>query len=472
MLKRVYILILKSFLWPFISTFAVAVFILLMIPLIKYADDIFGKGLDYWVMARLIFYFCIQTTAGAIPLAILLANLMTFGNLGEKNELTALKSVGVSFQKLLIPVFIISIFLTWVTFQVNNKIIPYCNLKLYSLLYDVKQMKPAMEIKSGVFYNAIDGYSIRVIKKKPSDDKIKQIMIYNHSDFRGNNDVILADSGVMYKLPEYQYLKVVLFNGVVYSELPKKGGRSSMEKPNEFVRTWFEKCELMFDLSSFNLQRTKEELFAGNKSMLNVAQLSDTLGKMSANLLNQRNNYPGQIKVYYRFLPGDTSTHLPKTDSNFSYKGSLFGLFSPDEQRQIIKNALAQVRSAQSFTSVYGKIISQQEKDFRKIGIEYHFKYTMSVACILMFLIGAPLGAIVKKGGFGVPVIISMFFYILYYVLSIMGKKWAQEAIYTVPSGMWFGSILLLPIGLYFLYVAMNDRPLVNWTFLKKLFKG
>ena len=278
-------LILRSFIGPFFVTFFVVVFILLLQFMLKYFDDILGKDLSFSVLLEFLFYFSVRITPDALPLAVLLSSIMTFGNLGEKNELVAIKSSGISLLRTLTPLFVISILITLFAFYSNNNFVPKANLKALSLLYDIKKKKPSMDLKEGQFYSGIPGYTIKA-NKKLNDELLQDVMIYDHVTYQGNNRVILADSSYMYSILGNRYLVFELYNGSSYTEIPVESGR--IKYINQFYRNNFSYMKLVFDMSSFDLKRTKEELFAGDYRMKNTSELSNTIDSLNYNQSMQK----------------------------------------------------------------------------------------------------------------------------------------------------------------------------------------
>ena len=260
---------LKSFIGPFVLTTTVSNFILLIQYLLKYFDDFVGKNLGATVFAELLFYFSMNMLQIALPLGVLVASLMTFGNLGENFELTAIKGSGISLLRVLRPIFVFVIFLSIGAFYFNNYAIPAANLKAYSLLYDIKHTKPALDIKAGAFYNGIPDYSIKSKNKLPDGKTLLDVIIYDHSGGRGNKKVILADSSLMYTILDDRYLKLELYDGNYYWEKDKRE-----TKVNQFYRTNFYKMDMVFSLASFDLKRRKEELFQNNRQMKNINELT------------------------------------------------------------------------------------------------------------------------------------------------------------------------------------------------------
>jgi lipopolysaccharide export system permease protein len=299
-MKKIDKLVLGEFIGPFFLTFFVVIFILLSQFMLKYLDEIVGKDLDTIVILELIFYFSIFMTPNAFPLAILLSSLMTFGNLGQHFELTALKGAGISLIRVLVPIFIFTLFLTGAAYYSNNYIVPKANLKAFSLLYDVKQMKPSMELKEGAFYNGIEGYSIKVGEKLQDGKTLKDILIYDHTERRGNRHVTMADSGLMYNIYNDRYLVLEMFHGKTYREMT--GNRRtyvSTKAADQLLRNEFESQKVVFSLASFDLKRTKEELFASNRLMKNSFQLRHDVDSMKTDYYDKSE----EVKEHsFRFL--------------------------------------------------------------------------------------------------------------------------------------------------------------------------
>jgi lipopolysaccharide export system permease protein len=468
-MKKIDKLILKSFLGPFFLTFVVVVFILLTQTLIKYFDEFVGKDLGFAVFSELIFYFSLTTTPVALPLAMLLSTLICFGNLGEHYELTAIKSSGISLIRVLFPIFIFAILLTFVAFWFNNTIVPHSNLNAYSLLWDIRQKKPSLDIKEGVFYNGLTGFSIKANKKilgKDGKEILLDVMLYNHQDGNGNNQVILADSAKMYTTFNERYLILELFRGNSYAVLEPDARKAQKD---EFQRDAFEQSKWIISLASFDLTRTKKELFSSSKYMMNVRQLQHVADSVYNDYSVLRKSAPATASQYYynHFKP------LPaKVDS---IQGNWMDSLSSRKLEQyaiqdILVTAASQARNMKSFTQSHVQQIEYTLKESRTFTVEKYKKYTQSVACLIMFLIGAPLGAIIKKGGLGIPVLVSITFFIIFYVLSLLGEKWAREGMISIPPGVWAANSILLLCGLFFLRQARNDSRLFEADMYKVAF--
>jgi lipopolysaccharide export system permease protein len=402
---------------------------------------------------------------------VLLSSLMTFGNLGEHFELTALKSSGLSLQKIMFPLVITIFSLALLAFYFSNNILPYTNLKAGSLLYDIRESKPALLFKDGAFNNSMEGFSIRVNKKDKDGKTLHGVMIYDHRDMQGNTILIMAKKGYMNETPDKSYLEITLYDGESYKEIIENNPNKSNHPA---LRDKFEERIIRFDIRDFKLSRTNEELFKSNYQMLNISQL-----KYAIDSLKKKNNlrfkeFGVQLEQsYYR----NTNNFIHRLDStkNRGTDKSVFEQLSKNEQLQVIEGASNMMRSSKAFCEA---IISEYESNVEyatKYEIELHRKYTLSVACIVLFFIGAPLGAIIRKGGLGMPVVVSVVFFILFHILSITGEKLVKEQALLPYQGMWMATVVLFPIGVFFTLKATKDSSLFDihqyTEFFKKLFR-
>ena len=469
MIKKLDKLILKTFTGPFLLTFAVVEFILLLVNIVKYMEEISGKDLGFFVYIKLFSLFALNIVPAALPLAILLSSLMSFGGLGEHRELTAIKSAGISLLRILQPLFILVIGLTVGLFIYGNTVTTWANLEMYSLLYDIKQKKPTMEFKEGVFYNGLPGYRIKIGKKSgPDGSHLKDVMIYDHTDGKGNISVILADSGVMYTMLGESYLVLELLHGNNYSELDSDKKTNSNQR---FIRSSFEKSKLVFNLSTFAFERTEKELFKDHKLMKTMGELSVVIDSVKLKYQNQRNILAAKIQKNYKYQNIREDTIYEDTLSRvINVNEKLSDVLSRARQnKKVIKRALSKARAIKSFTASNGFRIKHILKEQRRNEIEYWKKTAIPFSCIVLFLIGAPLGAIIKKGGIGIPVIISILFFIILYVVNEQGRKGALYSEMQSWFAMWMSNIYLLPVGLFFLYQARNDTNILEFDYWKNI---
>jgi lipopolysaccharide export system permease protein len=523
MIKKIDKLILTSFIGPFILTFLVVVFILLTQHMLKYFDDIIGKDLGWGVLGTLLFYFGIFMIPVAMPLAVLLSSLITFGNLGEHSEITAVKSLGISLVRSLVPIFCFVILLTGIAFWANNNLVPKAALEAYSLMYDIKQKKPALDLREGVFCNSIPDISIKVNQRLKDQTTLRGIIIYDHRGNTGNKVVIIADSGKMYTILNHQYLKLELFRGFRYTEgaSTDKDLTGRPTTSDNSSKTKFSEMQVVFDLSSFSLLRTDKKWFSGNRIMRNMRELDSDMDSIQSEMNNQRIETYGNKERLFQFhfvrdtikLPGNLDKFKRKKDSityvrshadptALANKTGFVSAYSVEVQRKPvlvspharsvsdslfrlattsaeINAALTRARMVKN--QFLNARTSEEEQEFRykEYQVQWHKILSNSFACIVMFLIGAPLGAIIKKGGLGVPVLASILFFIIFYLLSMTGEKWAKQGTVSVPAGIWASDFILLIVGLVFLRQARVDARLfdpdfynVLWDRLKTWYYG
>ncbi len=459
-MKRLYWFILKSYLGPLVMTFFIALFILLMQFLWKYIDDLVGKGLEWYIIAKLLFYASSTFVPLALPLAILLSSLMMFGNLGEHYELVAMKAAGVSLSRIMRPLVIVSILISLLAFYFANTVLPTANLKFLSLLYDVRSKKLAFNIKEGVFYDGLEGFVIRVKKKDPDGNTIRDIMIYDHTKHNGNTSVTLAEWGRMELTPDKRYMIFRLFNGINYEE---RVDLRAAEITHPFQRSQFKEQYEQFDLSGFQLTRTDEKLFKKNYEMQNIVQLKESIDSLRKGLARDHSESGRQLLGSYRTFAGiDTLKKKIVPDKSIKFNNAVLVNFKPDQWKSILESAKSSARVVTDNLKTSKEQTYNRSKTLYKHQIVLHKKFTFSIACFLLFFIGAPLGAIIRKGGLGLPAVISTIFFILFWVLSFTGEKYSVEGILPAWEGMWIAPAVLLPIGVFLTYKATVDASLLD----------
>lgn len=480
-MKKIDKLVIRSFFGPFVLTLCVVVFIFLMQLLTQYMNELVGKDISGTDYAKIFYYFSLISVPRALPLAVLLSSLLTFGNLGEYFELTAIKSAGISVWRAMRTLFVSAIAITVFAFWYNNQVLPWANLKGYSLLYDIKTAKATLNIKEGIFYNDLPGYNIKVDKKYPDGRSLKKLVIYRHptNDYGGGNkDVILADSGQMYTINNQSYLVFELYNGNQYSETAPTSNDASTPSNKQFVRNHFGHYKMVVSLESFGMKRTNEDQFQYHEYMKDVKELTILADSLQREYGKARDNLYASSKQYYSYVfrndnlqPTATMPKEGKWIDSLLKKKPL----TLTDKKQALASALSQAQNILSFAKSNQTILNDKEKSWYRYDLEMHHKYTDAVACLVMFLIGAPLGAIIKKGGFGVPVLVSVLFFIISYVLKIQGDKWAKDGILWVEVGAWLSNIILTLIGLYFTDRALKDsrifEPDVYYIWIDKLKK-
>jgi lipopolysaccharide export system permease protein len=474
-MKKLDWFILKSYLGPLVMTFFISLFILLMQFVWKYIDDLVGKGLEWYIIAKLLFLASSTFVPLALPLAILLSSLMMFGNLGEHYELVAAKSAGISLNRIMRPLIIVSILISGLAFYFSNIVLPVANLKFLSLLYDVREKKLAFNIKEGVFYNGIEGYVIRVGKKDQDGNTIRDVMIYDHVKHRGNSSVTLAEWGRMELTPDKRFLIFRLFNGINYEE---RVDLKNAGKTRPFQRTKFNEQYQSFDLTGFQLTRTDEKLFKSNYEMLNVTQLLDTISSMKKTIFQNNVKYQNTLIRNYAYLNQHNLTKNVKPGKDTSHariSGAILSNFKPSERNGIIQSAKNSAMFMKENLTNNKENRYTKNKLLHKHEIVFHKKFTFSIACFLLFFIGAPFGAIIRKGGLGLPAVISTVFFILFWILSFIGEKYTLEGVLPAYEGMWIAPSVLLPIGIFLTYKASVDASLFDidsWvSFFTRLFR-
>lgn len=457
-MKKLNVLIFRSYAGPAVATFFISVFVLLMQFLWRYVDDLVGKGLEWPIIAKLLYYASFTFVPMALPLSILLASLMTFGNLGERYELVAIKAAGISLRKVMMPLIFLSVVLSAGAFFYSNTVFPYANLKFRTTLYDVRQKKLALNIREGMFYSGIEGYVMKIGKKASDGIGIYDVVIFDHTDFMGNNKFTIADSGRMEQNASGDYLIITLFNGWNYEEM--QGRDSEIKKP--FQRTLFSEQVIKFDLSQFRLSRTNEEFFRNNFLMLSNKQLSDASDSISGDLLSRRKDFGIALLNYYEYL---RTSQLLDSNSKAPLPPKSANVFTGKNNRDksmIVGAALGIARNVKQSFEFNKQAIRDKATLKAKYDIEWHRKFTLSIACLALFLIGAPLGAIIRKGGLGLPLVVSVLLFVVYHVISFTGEKAVKSGVMPAWKGMWISTIIFLPVGIWLSYKAATDSPLME----------
>ncbi|MEO8760170.1 MAG: LptF/LptG family permease, partial [Bacteroidia bacterium] len=403
-IKTLHLYLIKKYIPPFMATLFIAMFIFFMIFIFTYIDEIAGKGIDNLTLAKMFGYMFITNMPMSMPLAVLLSSIMTFGNLGENYEMAAMKSAGLSLLAIMRPLLVFIVGLAFCCFLFSNYTLPFITLKATRLLYDVRSSKPAISIKESVFYNEIKGYSIRINRKDNDGVGVHNILIYDHTAERGNTTQMYAKDGEISMSPNKKFLNIKLFNGTHY-EQPLKDAKDEHTRPNMIMH--FKEQEIKIDLSKIKMQQTDEALWKNNAEMMNLRLLSqyvDTAKKYR--MQTYRQTYTQFSNAYYfqkslLQIKLNDSLHAKQTTTINKYVNKL----PAAEKKTLIDGALNLARSADSFLDNKVKEEVNQVKDEAKFAVEWHKKFTIACTCIILFFVGAPLGAIVRKGGFGMPVV-------------------------------------------------------------------
>lgn len=464
MIKKLDTLIIKAFIGPFFATFFIALFVLVMQFFWLYIDDLVGKGLDIGMLAHLTGLVAINWVPLALPLALLLSSIMTFGNLGESFELVAIKSAGIPLLRFMQPLFIVSILIAGISFLFANNIMPVAALKLNTLKYDIIVSKPAFDIKEGIFYDKIEGYVIKIGKKSKDGNTIKNVIIYEKNYGLQDNSLI-AESGIM-KVAPGNKLEFDLKNGWRYEE---KGNRLTTN--TQLTRLGFKEYKKILDLSSFQMNKTSDSAFRDNYKMLSVRQLSKTIDSLKNTDKYYENRSKNEVSLYFQF-PKYADTGLVSINHATLTKVKNIDDIIPDSVKSTIKDkTLMQVNSAKSNIALIASDYENKQKDIVYHQIEFHRKFTLAFACVILFLIGAPLGSIIRKGGLGTPMVFAVIFFVLFHLLNTFGEKFVKSGVMTPFEGMWLSTAVLIPISFFLTYKAMKDSQLFNQEYYYRSFK-
>ncbi len=434
----------------------------------KYIDDLVGKGLEWFIVVKLLTYASASLVPLALPLAMLLSSIMTFGNFGEQYELTAMKSAGISLRRIMMPLIILTSFISIAAFYFSNNILPIANLKFGTLLYDITHQKPAIDIKDGIFYNGIDGYSIRISKKEDHGNLLKNLIIYDHTQKKGNNKVITAESGRMEITSNKDFLVLTLYDGKTYEE--KKPDNNQINTLG-FLRTTFKEQVFRIELTDFNLNKTDEDLFKDNYAMLNLSQLNLAIKEMENENLRKQNEFKVNFGNNFLIKRIENDSLAPKQSvvSNIPEIEKFSSKLTKSQQHNVLESAVNMARNAKSQIEAHKENRESSQKYINKHLVEWHRKFTLSFACIVLFFIGAPFGAIIRKGGLGMPLVITVILFIVFHVLSITGEKFVKEGVFAAPLGMWLASSILLPFGIYITYKASKEANIFDLSFYSEI---
>ena len=462
--------ILQSFLPLFVMTFCICLFIVLMQFLWRYIDDLVGKGLGVDVISELFFYAALTMVPMALPLAILLASLMIFGNLGENFELTAMKASGISLLRTMAPLIVLMVMIATGAFFFQNNALPIAQTKMYTLLYSVRQKSPELEIPEGVFYDQIPGYNLFVESKNRDTGVLYDMMIYDVSRGFENSSIILADSGKMSITADKTHLFLELWSGESFENL--KDAATGM-KNVPYRRETFTTKEIMVPFDA-NFNRMDEQGMRSQYIGKNMAELQATIDSVQLRVDSLGREYTRELRetphmnvMPYITVP-DTAGTLRKEpapevmmdrpiDVDSLFRGSSSGV-----ALNYLQSALSKAQRAKQEYEYRSLTMADDQRSIRRHSIELMKKFTLSFACIIFFFIGAPLGAIIRKGGLGTPLVISVFLFIFYYIIDNMGYKLARDGKWPVWEGMWLSAAVLLPLGIFFTYKAVNDSAVFN----------
>ncbi|HUS03430.1 MAG TPA: LptF/LptG family permease [Chitinophagaceae bacterium] len=455
MIKKLDKLILKAFIGPFIVTFFVTLFVFVMQILWKYIDDLVGKGLEFIILLKFLLYASATLVTLALPIAILLSSIMTFGKLGESFELVAIKSSGISLLRFMRPLFFVALVLCFITFLFANYIIPVANLKFAVIYNDIYRKSPAFDLKNGVFYNGFKGYSIKVAEKAKDKTTLKNILIYEQSSGPQDNTVI-SEKGTMKMSADKKFLEFKLQNGYRYEE---KGDMTGLK--NEFTRLNFKEYNKLFDLGQLDIQFTPDSFYKNNFKMQTLRQLDVVLDSVSKYKNKVGKKTQTDLSPYFAY-----NAYKKTAIKNTAFEKKMVSTFDaliPDSLKTIVDQvALNAVTSSINILQLTNYDYQSNADSIRWILIEWHRKFSLSVACLVLLFIGAPLGSIIRRGGLGMPILVALIFFTIFHLLNTFGEKLVRQEVLTPMTGMWLPVMVLFPIGVFLTYKATRDSQLFN----------
>lgn len=464
-LKKIDRLLILGFIPPFVVTFFIALFVLVMQTLWLYIDEIAGKGVGLLLMMELLGYLSVSMIPMALPIAILISSVMVLGNLAERYELSSMKSAGVPLWRIMLPLMVVNFGIAVGSFYISNNLIPVSNLKFRSRLYDIRKQKPTLNLEEGIFNDDFEGYAIRIGEKGSDERTLEDVLIIDHSDAtEGRLMEIAADSGEMYVTADERYFVMRLFNGWQYVEMENK------DRAFPFMRTSFKQWQKVFDLSEFQINRTDERLFKSHQSMLTVGQLAVAIDSINRSIEGRLESVHTNNEKYYAFLRDKQTgtppkalvnrSALPPEQINLDRLDSLQHFaqtFTPVKQTDLYAKAETYARGVQGQLNTVATNIKRKQESIVKHYFELHTKFSFAVSCVIFLFIGAPMGAIVRKGGFGYPMIIAILFFMGFIVLNIFSKNIAERFVIPPIQAAWLPVMVFFPLGLLLTYLAMND---------------
>ncbi len=466
-MKTIYRLILKTYAGPMFLTFFIVMFIFIMNFLWKYIDEIVGKGLGLDVMAELLFYVSLTCIPMALPLATLLASIMTMGNLGENYELLAMKSAGMSLPKIMKPLIILMVFISIGGFYAGNNLVPYATRQMKAMLYDISNQKQEIEFKDGLFTNDIPGMSVRVSHHNKETGLLTDVLIYDYNDLNKMSTTI-AESGYIRLSPDRKFLLVTLFNGESFEQTRSL----QWYNKNSLTRRMFSEQNMSVAMSGFDFQRTDAGLFSSSE-MQNMGELERGIDSLTRETVALEMEAYGPLFASYIFpndpdIAVDSLRALKSTRTPVLVSDSIAKLGIKDKQT-VWSGAAHNARNSRSMFISDESLSKEKYTELYRYQFDWHNKLALPVSIMIFFLIGAPLGAIIRRGGMGMPIVVSVGFFVVYYMVTVLGKSMAREGTWDASFGSWISSIILLPIGLFLIYKATNDSNLLNadWYYMK-----
>ncbi|MBA3662806.1 MAG: LptF/LptG family permease [Bacteroidetes bacterium] len=470
-LKKLHKLTLKAFIPPFVVTLFVSVFLFFLVEVvITYLDDFLGKGLRTSDLVQLFTYAWIAIVPRCIPLAVLLGSIMAFGNMAENYELAAMKSSGLSLFSIMKPALVFILLLAGLVFMFNNYVLPIVTLKSSTLLWDIRQTKPTFAIKEGIFYNKIENYALRVGSKSENKDTLKEIYIYDHSLHLGNTIQMYAHTGKLSTTADTSALIFTLRDGNRYEEIidNRDSKKRSMSQLN------FKQLQVNIPLEDFKLKRTEEERFNNSGEMLNIWQIDSVSDSIERKLSRRIKELESQSLTYF-FGRTAAAIQTSKNKKELTRVHIFYDSLKPDDYTRCVQNAMTIVRNNSGIIEVSGSNIKGSNEEIISFKTEWHKKIVVCFACILLFFVGAPLGAIIKKGGLGLPVVVAVFFYLAYFIITEAFTSLSYDGIIPPWQALWAPLAIFMPVSVFLTYKAANDSSIfdvsIYYMWLINLFK-
>jgi lipopolysaccharide export system permease protein len=476
---QIHKLILKSFVGPFLIAFSVILFILVLQFLAKYMEDIMGKGIGSDILGKVFGLSCLTLVTLALPLGVLLSSLLTLGNMGERYELAALKSGGVGLFKAMRPLIHATLVITIGSIFFSFFITPMANLKLYTLLYDLSKTKPAFALKSNHFYSGIDGMVVHVGDVNKETDTLSSIKIFDHTDQVGNNRITIAKKGIMIPSKTTGYLDMTLYNGEIFEKQPNEGGGPKTERTSVFT---FDTLLYMVPLQGFNLEQSDEETFSNHHYMLNIFELGNAIDSLQRRRDNYNEDYADFNRKYVHLdttmnkgikaiLEKDSVVYGPDGVIAVDESKPIANWFPDITPKDLIAKTVNQVQALENYCKLMIERVNREEEKVRKFRIEQYTRWMLPASCLVFLFLGASLGAIIRKGGIGVPVIFSIIFFILFYILMIQGKKLARDEIMPVWVGVWLPVLVMFPMAIFFTWQSATESAILSGSAWYRLYR-
>lgn len=482
-MKRLTLFSIRSFIGPFLVTFAISMFMLVMQFFWKYIDDLMGKGIEVFIIIKLLFYVSASLIPLALPLAILLSSIMTIGNLAEHNELNALKSSGLSLYRILRPLTSVVILIAISTFFFANYIIPVANFKWHTIIYDIQNTKISTIVTPGAYSRSLDGYAIKV--DSGEGNHYFGVLIHDHTS-KDEIKTIRAEEAKIFKSEDGKHLFFELKNGSAMEELnPLPPTFDPNGKAHTRGNTWparrstFSTATYKIDIHGFDIESSDEDLFKDRYEMLNVFQINYALDSMQRHVESIISNFSQSVKNSHGYFQAANYQLNSRSDTGIIAENEeipdtliVFDKLSREAKIKAINGAQSKLRQISGNLTTQARFTSALENEMDKYLIEFHRKFALSIAIIVLFFVGAPLGAIVRKGGFGAPVVIAALLFMVYFVLITIGDNLAMSNSVSPFIGMWFATMVLVPIAIWLMRAAANDAPLFSFPLFRKLLKS